>query len=203
MKCGYPAHHLRSLSSNVISKCSAGAFTVSGMRLPVVAGILLVAAAIGLWHFSRKCQRMWKLLARVSALALISIAALLTLLSLVGGSMCGRYDFPPVPSPDGLSMASVSEEDCGATDSFHSSVQLSLRKRGVATVFTIGHDPRLIELEWRGANLLAIRYPNDSRTPEEFRCQSAWDEVQIECVAYTPDYSKPLATMPPVKRGFR
>ena len=120
------------------------------------------------------------------------------LLSLFGGAMCGRYDFPPVSSSDELRMASVSEEDCGAVDSFHSSVQLWRRKRRnilnpfttrehSTTVFTVGHDPRLLKLEWTGASVLVVRYPNVSRSPEEFRCQSQWDGVQIECIGYAPD----------------
>jgi hypothetical protein len=93
----------------------------------------------------------------------------------------------PVASPNGLSTASVNEQDCGATDSFHSSVQLWQRKLGTATIFTIGHDPRLLEIQWNGANRLVIRYTSDSSSPKEFRCQSQWGDVQIECISYAPD----------------
>ena len=172
------------------------------------------AAAIGLWHLRRHFQRVGRLFATIGAVALASMFALLMLLFVFGGAMCGRYDFSPVSSPDGLRVASVSEEDCGAVDSFHSSVQLSRRERGgflnafrtrvhSATVFRVGHDPRLLELKWKGANVLIIRYPNDSRSPEEFGCQSEWDNVQIECVGYAPDYSKRVGQMPPVRRWFR
>jgi hypothetical protein len=70
------------------------------------------------------------------------------------------------------------------------------------TVFTIGDDPRLIQLEWKGNDKLVIRYPKDSGYPPEFRCQSNWNEVQVECIAYAPDYNKPLAKMPPVKKSW-
>ena len=50
----------------------------------------------------------------------------------------------------------------------------------------VGHDPRLIDLAWKDDRTLLIRYPNDSRYVEEFRCRdgseftlSAWDIRQI------------------------
>jgi len=181
------------------------------MVLLLLAAVLLAAIALALWYVTRKCHRYWKLSARVGAVVLACISALTLLLFLFSGAMCGRYDFPPLSSVDGLLIAQVSEEDCGAVDSFHSSIQLWREKRGIAahlfgkrerlmTVFTIGHDPRLLEIEWKGAKTLLIRYPNDSRSLDEFRCQSRWDDVQIKCIAYPPDYSKPVAEMPPVKR---
>ena len=139
-------------------------------------------------------------------------ASVLTLLLFsFGSAMCGRYDFPSVSSRDGQLAAEVSEEDCGATDSFHSSVILwrerrsffarLFAKRGKSTtVFTVGHDPRLLSVSWKDDHTLIIRYPNDSRYPAEFHCQSKWESVQIECVAYAPDYSQPDGTMPPVQR---
>ena len=173
---------------------------------------LSAAVAVALWHLTRKSQRYWKLSARIGAVALTCISALTLLGFLFRGAMCGRYDFPPVSSADGRLIAQVSEVDCGAVDSFHSSVQLWREKQGISahlfgkrehsmTVFTIGHDPQLLELEWKGRMLL-IHYPNDSRSLDEFRCQSKWDDVQIDCIAYTPDYSKPVAKMPPVTRWF-
>lgn len=36
------------------------------------------------------------------------------------------------------------------------------------TVFTIGDDPRLIQLEWKGNDKLVIRYPKDSGYPPNF-----------------------------------
>jgi len=184
------------------------------MALLLSAGLLLAAIAAGLWYSTRKSRKYWKLLARIGAVALAFLSALtFFVLFLFSGALCGRYDFPRVSSADGRLIAQVSEKDCGAVDSFHSSVQLWRDRRGLSArlfgkqenstiVFTIGHDPRLLALEWKGAKKLLIHYPNDSERLAEFRCQSQWDDVQIECIAYTPDYNKPVAQMPPVKRGF-
>jgi hypothetical protein len=177
----------------------------------LVAVLLLAVTAIGVWIIGRHRRRAWKILAGIGAGVLASGSALLLLFFLFAGAMCGRYDFPTLSSPDGRRVASVSEEDCGATDSFHSSVQLKQHDRAtilhpfrgrehVTTVFTVGNDPRLLELEWNGPQALVIRYPNDARSPEEFRCQPRWEDVQISCVPLAPDYSKPVAKMPPVKR---
>lgn len=177
---------------------------------------LSAAVAVALWYVTRESQWYWKLSARVGAVALALISALTLLFSLfgfvVGTVMCGRYEFPPVSSADGRLIAQVSEEDCGATDSFHSSVRLWRERQGISahmfgkrerstTVLTVEHDPRLLELEWKGSMLL-IRYPNAPRRVDEFRCQTKWHDVQIACIAYTPDYSKQVAEMPPVKRGL-
>ena len=74
------------------------------------------------------CQWYCKLSGRVGAVALALISALTSALTLLfflfGLVMCGRHEFPPVSSGEGRLIAQVSEEDCGATDSFHSSVQL-------------------------------------------------------------------------------
>jgi hypothetical protein len=131
------------------------------------------------------------------------------LASLMTGVICGRYDFPEVHAPDGVWAAAVSEEDCGATDSFHSSVQIwSLKRKFLnpvgsyaRTVFTIGHDPRLVQLEWKGPNVLVIRYPDDSER-DEFLCRPRWKDVQVQCISYSPSYGKPVAEMPTVKRWF-
>jgi hypothetical protein len=180
------------------------------MALPILAG-LLVAVAFALWYLTRNSHWHWKLLARIAASVVACSSVLILLLFLLSGAICGRYDFPPVSSADGRRVAQVSEEDCGAVDSFHSSVQLWRDKRGFfahllgkrehsTTIFTVGHDPRLLKLEWKDAKTLLIQYPNDSRSASEFRCQAQWDDVQIECIAYTPDYRKPVGEMPPVKR---
>jgi hypothetical protein len=127
--------------------------------------------------------------------------------------MCGRYDFPPISSPDGRLAAEVSEEDCGAVDSFHSSVSLSQRRESFfvrlfgkrahsTTIFKVGHDPRLIDLSWKDDRTLLIRYPSDYGSFAEFQCESQWEGIRIECVGYTPDYSKPLGKMPPAQRGM-
>jgi hypothetical protein len=177
----------------------------------LILGALFLLAAIALLHLSRKSRWQWKLLGRVAAGFLICASALTFLLFLFGGAMCGRYEFPPNSTRDGRFTAEVTEEDCGAVDSFHSSVQLwrnreglsarLLGKRGLATtVFTVGHDPRLIDLSWKDDRTLLIRYPNDSRSPTEFRCQPQLGEIHIECVGYAPDYNKPVGEMPPVHR---
>jgi hypothetical protein len=177
----------------------------------LVAALLLVAIAIGVWIIGRHRRRVWKIFAGLGASVFALGSAVLMLLFLFAGAMCGRYDFSPVSSPDGGRVASVSEEDCGAVDSFHSAVQLwqynpatffhPFRGRAhVTTVFTVGHDPRLLKLEWIGPHALVIRCPSDSRSPEEFRCQSQWEDVQIKCIPFVPDYSVPVAKMPSVKR---
>ena len=99
------------------------------------------------------------------------------------------------------------EEDCGATDSFHSSVQLRQRvsiffhpfKGPPVTVFTVSHDPRLLQVQWTGPRTLEIKYPNDSPYPEEFSCLPNAGDVQVMCIGYTPEYGKPVGRMPPVK----
>jgi hypothetical protein len=174
---------------------------------------MLVAVAVALWHLTRNSRWQWKLLARIAAGAVACSSALILLLFLFSGAMCGRYDFPPASSVDGRWVAQVSEEDCGATESFHSSVLLWRDRRGFSahllgrrersgTIFTVGHDPRLLKLEWKDSKTLLIQYPNDSRMAREFRCQSQWDDIQIECIAYAPDYSKPVGEMPPVERSL-
>jgi hypothetical protein len=152
------------------------------MVLLVVASVV-AAVAIGLWHLTRNSRKQWKVFVRIAAVALMSISTLAVLLFLLGSAMSGHYDFDPVASSDGRLMAQVSEEDCGATDSFHSSVQLWRYKQGILsklfgkrdhsqTVFTLGHDPRLVKLEWKSVKTLLIHYPDDSRSAGEFRCQS-------------------------------
>jgi hypothetical protein len=179
----------------------------------LVIGALLAAAAITVWHFPRNRRWHWKLVGRIAAGILMCCSALTLLLCLFGTVMCGRYEFPPISSRDGKLTAEVSEEDCGATDSFHSSVHVWRDRQGFfmhlfgrrghsTTVFTVGHDPRLIDLSWKDDRTLLIRYPIDSPYPIEFRCQSQWDGVQIECVGYAPDYGKPVSKMPPVHRGL-
>lgn len=177
------------------------------MALLLAAG-LLAATAIALWYLPRNSRRLWKLTARIAAGILICASALPLLGFLFRTVMCGRYEFPPVSSRDGKLAAEVSEEDCGAVDSFHSSVNLWQHGEGFfahlfgkrahsTTVFTVGHDPRLIDLLWKDDRTLLIRYPSDFRSPAEFWCQS-----QVECVGYLPDYSKSVGKMPPVQRGL-
>ena len=176
-------------------------------------GALLAAAAIALWLLPRNSRWRWKLLGRIAAGILMCGSALTLLLFLFGSAMCGRYEFPPISSRDGKLTAEVSEEDCGAVDSFHSSVNLWQDRQGffmhlfgrrghLTRVFTVGHDPRLIDLSWKDDRTLLIRYPSDSPYPTEFRCQSQWEGIQIECVGYAPDYGKPVGKMPPVHRGL-
>jgi hypothetical protein len=182
------------------------------MALLLVAG-LLAATAVALWYFPRNSRRHWKFTARIAAGVLICASALPLLGFLFSNAMCGRYEFPAISSRDGKLTAEVSEEDCGAVDSFHSSVNLWQHRGGFlahlfgkraysTTVFTVGHDPRLIDLSWKDDRTLLIRYPSDSRNPAEFHCQPQSEGIRIECVGYTPDYSKPVGKMPPVQRGL-
>lgn len=182
------------------------------MVLILVAGVL-AAAAVALWYLPRNSRRLWKLPARIAAGLLICASALPLLGFIFGSIMCGRYEFPPISSRDGKLTAELSERDCGAVDSFHSSVSLWHHQGGFfahlfgkrvhsTTVFTVGHDPRLIDLSWKDDRTLLIHYPNDSRDPAEFSCQSQWEGIRIECVGYAPDYSKPVGKMPPVQRGL-
>jgi hypothetical protein len=141
------------------------------------------------------------------------VSPLLLLAFLVTGVMCGRYDFPPVHTPDGDWVAAVSEVDCGAADSFHSFAQIWSSKPTLlnpfgsrvvgSTVFKIGDAPELIHLEWTTPTRLVVRYPSDSDRPEEFLCRSRWKDVQIECIAYAPRsrYPETLAKPNP-KRWF-
>jgi hypothetical protein len=182
------------------------------MGVYFIGAVLLAAVGLGLWRLSRGRRRALKALIRIGALGIVSVSALLLLGFLFSGAMCGRYDFPSVHAPNGFWVAAVSEQDCGAVDSFHSSVQIWSRKHTLlnpfasrmfaSAIFTIGHDPRLLKLEWNGPNVLVIRYPKDSPTPNEFLCRSRWKDVQIECISYVPDYRKPVGDMPNPKRWF-
>lgn len=180
------------------------------MFLLIIAA-LLIAAAVAVWFLPRKKRWYWKLLGRTASGILACGSGLTLLLFLFGGVMCGRYEFSPVSSMDGKLTAEVSEEDCGAVDSFHSSVDLwqnrqgffahMLGKQGYATtIFTVGNDPRRINLSWKDDRTLLIRYPSDSSDPSEFSCRSQWRNIQIECVGYVPDYNTPVGSMPPVQR---
>ena len=182
------------------------------MRVYFIGAFVLAAAGIGLWRLSRGRGRALKALIRIGALGMVLASALSLLGFLFTGAMCGRYDFPSAHAPNGFWVAAVSEQDCGALDSFHSSVQIWSRRHTLlnpfgsrmlaSTIFTIGHDPRLLKLEWNGPSVLVIRYPNDSATPNEFLCRSRWKDVQIECISYTPDYRKSVGNMPNPKRWF-
>ena len=140
---------------------------------------ILATSAVLLWLLSRRWRRLWRIIARIGASILGLFSALLAVLLLFASAMCGHYDFPLVSSPDGDLNARVSEKDCGATDSFHSSVQVwqggwAGFLSPATTVFTVGHDPRLIQLEWTGARALAIKYPNDSPIPKSSDVKSVW-----------------------------
>src|SRR5664279_565870 len=177
----------------------------------LLSAVILAATACVLWFLPRNSQRLWKLTIRIPAGILMCASALTLLGFLFRGAMCGRYEFPPILSRDGRLVTQLSEVDCGAVDSFHSSVQLWRNRRGSfmhlfgkqghsTTIFTVGHDPRLIVVVWKDDRTLLIRYPNDSRYAEEFRCQPEWEGIHIECVGYAPDYTKPVGQMPPVRR---
>lgn len=180
------------------------------MALLLAAG-LLAATAVALWYLSRNSRKLLKLTARIAASALVCASALSLLGFLFRGAMCGQYEFPPISSGDGKRLAQVSEVDCGAVDHFHSSVQLWQQREGffahlfgkranATTVFTVGDDPRLIDLSWKDNRTVLIRYPIGSRYVEEYHCESGWDGVRIECIGYAPDHGKPVAKMPSVRR---
>jgi hypothetical protein len=182
------------------------------MVLLLVAG-LLAASAAALWYLPRNSQRLWKRTARITAGFLTCASALALLGFFFRGVMCGQREFAPVSSSDGKRLAQVSEVDCGAVDYFHSSVQLWQNQQGFfasilgkrvrrTTVFTVGHDPRLIDLAWKDGQTLVIRFPNDSPYIKEYRCESEWDGVRIECIGYVPNYRNAVAQMPPVHRWF-
>ncbi len=182
------------------------------MLILLLFAVLPTVIAVGLWRMTQNSRTILKTSARITSVVLVCGSALpIFVLFLFSRAMCASYDFPPVSSADGHLIAQVNEVDCGAIDSFHSSVQLRRQGPGVlsllkpllghgTTVFTVGHDPRLLQLEWQRDDRLVIRYPNDSEYPGEFRCQSRWNEVQVECIPYAPDYNQPLAKMPPVKK---
>jgi hypothetical protein len=118
----------------------------------LVIGALLAAAAIALWLLPRNSRWHRKLLGRIAAGILMCGSALTLLLFLFGSAMCGRSEFPPISSGDGKLTAEVIEEDCGAVDSFHSSVNIWQGRQGFfmhlfgtrgrsTTVFTVRHDP--------------------------------------------------------------
>lgn len=182
------------------------------MTVYFMGAMLFAAAGIGLWRSSRRRQRALKVVIRIGALVIASFSPLLLLGFLMTGLICGRYDFPEVHAPNGAWAAAVSEEDCGATDSFHSSVEIWRLKHEflnplgrhvlASRVFTIGHDPRFLQLAWKGPNVLVIRYPADSREPDEFSCRPRWKDIQVQCISYSPSYREPVAEMPPVKRWF-
>jgi hypothetical protein len=179
----------------------------------LLVGGLLAASAVALWYLPRNSRRLWKQPARIAAGFLTCASALALLGFLFRGAMCGQYEFAPVSSSNGKRLAQVSEVDCGAVDHFHSSVQLWRNRQGFfayifgkrvrpTTVFTVGHSPLLIGLAWKDDQTLMIRFPSDSPYMEDYRCESEWDGVRIECIGYVPDYGKPVAQMPPVHRWF-
>jgi hypothetical protein len=177
----------------------------------LITAALLIGATFALWFLPRNSRWFWRLLGRAGAAVLFCASMLTLLLFLFGFAACGRYEFPPVPSRDGRLIGQVCEEDCGATDSFHSYVKLWKKRQGplawlfgnqanAATVFTVGSDPRDIVLTWMDDRTLLIRYPNDSRDPTEFRCQPQWGTIRIDCVRYSPDSSRPVGEMPPAQK---
>src|SRR5690242_777503 len=97
----------------------------------LIAGALLITAAITLSLLPRKSRWRWKLPMRIVAVALMCVSGLTVLMFLFGSAMCGKYEFPPTSSRDGKLTAQLREEDCGATDSFHSSVELWHTRSGL------------------------------------------------------------------------
>ncbi len=111
------------------------------MVLLLIAG-LLVATAIAMWYLPRNSRRVWKFTVRIGAGALICASALPLLGFLFRSAMCGHYEFPAISSRDGRFAAEVNEQDCGAVDLFHSSVNLRQHRQGMfAHIF--GHTSSL------------------------------------------------------------
>jgi hypothetical protein len=182
--------------------------------VPLLIAAILAAVAILLWYLPRNKNLPLRLTARIPAGFLMCASLLALLAFLFRGAMCGQYEFPPTSSRDGKLFAQVSEVDCGAADHFHSSVQLWRDRQGYlayifgkrgrsTTVMTVAHDPRLLEVAWRDNRTLIVRYPNDSRYAEEYRCQPQFGDIRIECIGYMPDYTKAVGRMPPARRWLR
>jgi hypothetical protein len=183
------------------------------MTIYFIAAVLLAAAGIGLWRLSRGWKKPLKILTRIGAVSIILVSPVLLLAFLTSGAMCGRYDFPSVRAGNGDWIAGVSEEDCGAVDSFHSFVEIWSSRHTVLnpfasrllgdTVFRVGDDPVLVHLKWSEPKVLVIRYPKDSFTRDEFFCASQWKDVQIKCIPYAPHYPYSVASRPHPKTWFR
>jgi hypothetical protein len=181
----------------------------------MILGWLLVACvfaacAFFLWRLPRKKSLRWKFVARLPAGILFCVAVLMLLACSFAELMCGRYEYSPVSSPNGLLAAQVIQVDCGAGDHFHSHVLVSRSGNTItrffnpwnsAVVFKVGDDGLLVDLTWKDAQTLAIRYPSDSHYHSEFLCERQWRDVRIECVQYLPNYNAPRKERPPVHRG--
>jgi len=100
------------------------------MSVLLLVARLLVATVVALRYLSRNRRILWKLRAGIDARVPICASALPLLGLLFSSAVCGGYDLPPISSRDGKLVAEVSEEDCGAVDSFHSSVNLWQRREG-------------------------------------------------------------------------
>jgi hypothetical protein len=77
------------------------------------------------------------------------------------------------------------------------STEKTLRKDALETTFSapldiLGHDPRLLEIQWNGANRLVIRYTSDSSSPKEFRCQSQGAMFKSSAFHMRPTTANPL-----------
>jgi hypothetical protein len=170
---------------------------------------ILALVGIGVWRFSGRWEGWLKVFSRIGALAAILASAFSMFLFLFSSVACQREDYPSVQAPNGRWVAAVSEEDCGALDSFRSAVQIWSVKHTLLnpfasrelgkTIFKIGNDPTMLHLEWVGPNALVIRYPNNSPASDEFLCRSPWNGIHIQCLPYSPDYSKPHGNIPKAK----
>jgi hypothetical protein len=171
---------------------------------------LFACIAFGLLFFGRNLRKSWRAIAYGVA-ALSVLAASLSMMLFIFSGMCGRYDYTEMASPDGEYIARVSEEDCGAMDSFHTRVNLWKRgtvhcsTHGKATaVFNSSDAPNFVELKWLGPNSLTILYPDRPSGPEKFSCVRQMQSVQITCVPYTADNKQPpVQEKPIVQHWFR
>ena len=177
-----------------------------------VASLVLVLLGFFLWKLARKRHRVWKALAGFGcALLGVSSVGLVLSFSFVH-FMCGQYVSPEVLSPAGGAVARITEFDCGATDGFHSSVELrsnqlkltasGLRKRLLfSEAFAADQSPTLIGVTWTGERELLIQYSRlDPRHLASFHCEPSWQEIRINCQAVdTPPTTRALSLSGPYR----
>ena len=68
------------------------------------------------------------------------------------------------------------------------------------TLFTVGHDPRLIDLSWKDDRTLLIRYPSDSEILPNFAVNRNGKAFKLSAPDMPRITTSPLAKMPPVQR---
>jgi hypothetical protein len=74
-------------------------------------------------------------------------------------------------------------------------------KRGQSTtLFTVGHDPRLIDLSWKDDRTLLIRYPSDSAILPNFAVNRNGKAVKLSASDMPRITTSPFAKCHPVQR---